>query len=205
MRLIKSEQVKQADAVSLWIFNILGLAIAAIATVTAIIRVFELVGDKPVTVPVSFSGQNAEVLPQPGAETVTVNLEGADLTVDNLPALGIAAGIGEAVVLAATIVTVIICLLRLSIRVTHGQIFGKSSTRLVSGAGITALVGITISHVLGGMVGAEALLVASDDFPSVTMANVEVFPFVLAGFVIALISTVFVIGDRLQRETEGLV
>jgi hypothetical protein len=30
-------------------------------------------------------------------------------------------------------------------------------------------------------------------------------PYVLAAFVIALVSTVFVVGERLQRETEGLV
>ena len=35
--------------------------------------------------------------------------------------------------------------------------------------------------------------------------SVEPFTFILGAFVIALICTVFSIGDRLQRDTDGLV
>ena len=43
------------------------------------------------------------------------------------------------------------------------------------------------------------------DFERYAVIAIEPFPFVLAVFIVAIICTAFTIGERLQRDTEGLV
>jgi uncharacterized integral membrane protein len=116
-----------------------------------------------------------------------------------------AAGVAAPVITALITATVSACLIALAISVLRGTIFSRRNTRLVSVAGIVGLVGYAASELCRTMLANGALAWATDRQVDNIVFGVAPAPYVLAAFVIALVSTVFVVGERLQRETEGLV
>ncbi|MCS0498498.1 hypothetical protein [Protaetiibacter mangrovi] len=111
----------------------------------------------------------------------------------------------QQVALVLTVVTVVTCLAYLARSVFAGRVFGPGNSRLVGTAGIVGLVGFAVVPFFGNM-GANAAFAQISDgtFDNVVMA-IQPFPFILAAFAVALITTVFVVGERLQRDAEGLV
>jgi len=123
-----------------------------------------------------------------------------------LPAASIAAGVISQLLLVATFTIVIGCLILLSRRLGAGKIFGRSSTRLVATAGMTGLVGAAAVLFFDNMVANGAIARVSDrGYTGNAILSIAPFPFIVATFAVALICSVFSIGERLQRDTEGLV
>jgi len=197
-------RIKRADTASMWVFSVLGIAIAGATCVMAANRVFEFFRDAPVDVPVQFSGAESQIAPGGGA-TYALEIQTAIIQAESLPAVAVVAGIAQAVILALVVVTIIFALLRLSVRAVRGDVFGKTSTLLVLVAGLTGLIGTVVAELLGGILAIEAFAVAPAGMLSNVMVSLDVFPYIIAAFAVALIATVFGVGERLQRETEGLV
>src|SRR5690554_1002368 len=124
----RTSGVKRADAVSMWVFSVLGIAIAGATCLMAANRVLEFFRDARVDVPVQFAGMQSQLAPGAGA-SYTMELQTAVVQAENLPPLAVGAGIAQAVVLAAVVVIIIFALMRLSMRAVHGNVFGKTSTR----------------------------------------------------------------------------
>ena len=70
---------------------------------------------------------------------------------------------------------------------------------------IAGLVGFATVRFFDNMLANATVARITDNGVDNAVISVEPFTFVLGAFVLALISTVFVIGDRLQRDTDGLV
>jgi hypothetical protein len=111
----------------------------------------------------------------------------------------------QQVALVLTVVTIVTCLSYLARSVFTGRLFGRGNTRLVGTAGIVGLVGFAAIPFFGNM-GANAAFAQLSDgtFDNVIM-SIEPFPFILGAFAVALAATVFVVGERLQRDAEGLI
>lgn len=195
----------RSDRAALWIFVAAGAIIAGTVAVSAAIRIGEFLRGGAVNVAAEFIDQRAAAPIGPGGAEVQLRLDRAILHTD-LPAASVAAGVIGQLILAATFATVILCLILLSRRLVAGKVFGRSSTRLVVTAGMTGLIGSAAVRFFDNMVANGAIALVSDrEYSGNAILSITPFPFVVAAFAVALICSVFAIGDRLQRDQEGLV
>ncbi|GAA1783410.1 hypothetical protein [Leucobacter iarius] len=195
----------RGDRVALWLFVAVGAVIAIAVAVGAALRIGELLGSGPIRVAAEFIDQRATAPIGPDGSDVEVLLDRAVLRTA-VPPIATWAGVIGQLVLVIAFATVILCLILLSRRLSRGRIFGRSSTVLVGTAGITGLIGAAATRFFDNML-ANAAVAQVSDYGDVRNAvlSIEPFPFVVAAFAVAIVCTVFVIGERMQRETEGLV
>nr|WP_314840767.1 hypothetical protein [uncultured Microbacterium sp.] len=197
--------LSKSDSGALLGFSIAGVLIAAYISFRSVLRIIELAGGENVAVPVEFAGDSVDLPLSDGSGSVAVGLDRATLTAADLPAIAAVPGILAQVVQIITIVVVIGCLLVLARSIVRGRIFSRAHTALVSTAGITGLVGFAAVQFFDNMLANATVHAVTDNRIDTTVLSIEPFTFVLGAFIIALIGTVFVIGDRLQRDTDGLV
>ncbi|QIM19149.1 hypothetical protein G7066_12265 [Leucobacter coleopterorum] len=168
-------------------------------------RISELLSDGKIQVVAGFTNQSATAALGPNGHDIEVGLDRAILNTE-VPAFSVWSGVIAQFVLAVTFVAVILCLILLSRRILRGQIFGRTSTRLVITAGMVGLLGTPMVHFLNNMLANGAIAqVSSPSEVDSSAISIDFFPFVIAAFAVAIICTVFMVGERLQRETEGLV
>lgn len=202
----KNRAISRGDAGALIGFCIAGVLIAGYISVFSIVRIVELARGVDVPVLVEFAGSETPVdvaLSTGGG--ITVGLDSAIITAPQLPAIAAVPGIIGQIAQILTIIIVIGCLILLARSVLAGRVFSRRNTALVSTAGITGLIGFAAVRFFDNMLANATVASVTDNGIANAVISIEPFTFVLAAFVLALISTVFVIGDRLQRDTEGLV
>lgn len=197
--------MSRADAVSMGVFMVAGIAIAAWTLIAAALRIIEVLGGGQLRVYAEFAGTPAEAPIGPGGAARTIELGSGWLLTDALPGASVAALAIEQVVLAAVVTTVIGCLLALTGNILRGRMFSRTNTRLVTIAGLTGIAGMFLVPFFANMGANGAFAAISDrEFDNVIL-SMDLFPFILIAFIAALASTVFGVGDRLRRETEGLI
>ncbi|WP_341955393.1 hypothetical protein [Microbacterium sp. LWH13-1.2] len=209
----KNRTLSRGDTGALIGFCIAGVAIAAYITVFSIIRIVELARGVDVPVLAEFIGSKTPVdLPLTTGDSISVGLDSAVITAPQLPTVAAVPGIMGQIAQILTIVVVIGCLIVLARSVLAGRVFSRRNTALASTAGITGLVGFAAVRFFDNMLANATIAHITDNGVENAVISVEPFTFVLAAFVLALIGTVFVVGDRLQRdkatledETRGLV
>lgn len=205
MSATSNSAIKRADAVALWIFIAAGVTIAIAATWSAVARIIDVLPNRDVSVLAQFSGTSAEAPIGVNGAPETVELDMAFVTAPSLPAASVWAVVIQQVILAAVIICVVACLAWLAHNVSRGRVFSRTNTVLVSTAGLTGLAGLFAVPFFGNMAANGAFAVVSDRTFDNVILSVDLFPLVLAAFVVGLMSTVFAVGERLQRDTEGLV
>ena len=89
--------------------------------------------------------------------------------------------------------------------ILRGVVFSRRHTMYVGTASIAAFFGIVLYPFFGNMAANGAFAVLSDGTFENVVLSVQPLTFIVAAFVAALATTVFSVGARLQRETEGLV
>jgi len=134
-----------------------------------------------------------------------VAVDRASVTADSLGAMAVVPGIIGQVAFALTITGVVACLIMLSRNLLRGRVFGKANTRIVMAGGMIGLLGTAASRFFDNMLANATMAQLTDGDTQTAVLSVEPFTFVLAAFALSVIGTVFVVGARLQRETEGLV
>ncbi len=193
------------DAASLAIFMLIGAAFAMFTVIRAGARIAEVLGGGDVRVFAQFSGTMAEAPIGPDGAPVAVELDTAYLIAPELPVASIGALVIEQIVIVAAVVTVVTCLLRLTWNVLHGRMFSRTNTRLVATAGIVAFFGVALAPFFANMGANGAFAWISDrTFENVILAA-DLSQLFTVAFIAALAATTFTVGDRLQRDTEGLV
>lgn len=195
--------LSRGDTVSLTLFVVAGVAIAAWTVWNVAVRIAELVGGGPIEVLVEFLGTMADT--QIGPTRLTVELDRGVITVDGLGTPGVVSGVLGQLAFAITVVVVVACLIALSRNILRGRVFSKTNTRIAGIGGGVGLVGAAMSRFFDNMLANAAMAHAIDGPFHTAVISVEPFNFVLAAFALAVVASVFVVGDKLQRETEGLV
>lgn len=201
----KDGTLTRGDKSALIGFCVAGVAIAVYFVVYSTLRIIELARGTNVPVLVEFLGDPVPLPLAGDAGTVDVALDRATLTTSELPGIAIGAGITGELVRILTILAVIGCLILLARSILSGRVFSRRNTALVMGAGIAGLVGFAAVQFFDNMLSNAAVAVVTGNSIDNAVISVEPFTFILAAFIIAVIGTAFVIGDKLQRETEGLV
>ncbi|GAB3603023.1 hypothetical protein [Microbacterium aureliae] len=197
--------MSKADAASLALFMVAGAAVAVWTAVTAVARIIEVLPGRDVRVFAEFFGTSAEAPIGPDGAAVPVELDTAWVTAAELPGPSVWALVAQQVVLAVAVAGVVACLLVVTWNILHGVLFCRLNTRLITTAGVTAFAGAVLVPFLGN-IGANGAFarISERTFDNVLIA-VEPFTLVALAFVAALASLTFTVGDRLRRETEGLV
>jgi hypothetical protein len=200
-----SRTPSRADAFGIWAFMAAGVGIVAWAVVGAGVRIAQaLTADAPAVL-AEFAGTPAQAPIGPDGAAVAVELDRAFLRTGDLPVASLVALVAADVVFALTVTVVVACLVLLSAATLRGEVFSRRNTRLVGTAGGVGLIGAAAVPFLGNMAANGAFARISDGTFSNVIMSVDLMPFVLGAFVVAIIGTAFSIGERLQRDTEGLV
>jgi hypothetical protein len=196
--------LSRADRLAMWFFIIVGAALVGWTAYAGVAHLVDAVNGR-IDVPAEFAGTRAEAPIGPDGAMRDVELQSALLRPEALSVAGMGALVIEVLLSIASNVVVVGCLIAVTISVMRGRVFSKRNTRLVAAAGFAWLAGIAGVPFFGNMVANDAFRSISEGtFDNVVM-SVELSSFFLAAFVVAMATTVFTVGDRLQRETDLLV
>jgi len=193
------------DRFGLVFMMIAGAALAVGSVVSAVTRIVDVLTAESVQVLAEFVDTPALAPIGVDGADLAVELDTAVLTVTDLPGASLWSIVIQQVLMVATVVIVVTCLLLLSRSVLRDRVFSRTNTRLVTTAGLTGLLGAAAYPFFGNMAANGAFAVLSDRTFDNVLMSVDVGSLLMLAFVAALASTVFMVGDRLQRETEGLV
>lgn len=197
--------MSRGDALSMAMFMVIGAGFAVYTVVQSVIRIVEVLSGGTVRVFAQFSGTMAEVPIGPDGAPVAVELDTAYLLPPELPIASIAALVLEPVVVAASVVAVVTCLLLLTWNILRGRMFNRTNTRLVATAGIVTFLGVALAPFFANMGANGAFAWISERTFDNVILTAELPQLFIVAFVGALAATTFTVGDRLQRDTEGLV
>lgn len=200
---VRDRALSGGDVGAMALFILAGVLITVWTVWNVVARIAELASGRDVQVAVEFIDAPAEARLSSGALPVT--LDRASVTADSLGAMAVVPGIIGQVAFALTVTGVVACLILLSRNILRGRVFGRANTRIVMAGGMIGLIGAAASRFFDNMLANATMAQLTDGPIETAVMSVEPFTFVLAAFALSVIGTVFVVGDRLQRETEGLV
>ena len=202
---IPTHTVKRGDAIALWFFMIAGVGIAMWAAWSAVARIIEVLPNRDVSVLGEFAGTKADAPIGVDGAPIAVELDRALITAPALPIASLWALVIQQVVFAVAVISVVVCLVWLARNVSRNRVFSRTNTVLVTTAGFAGLIGYFAVPFFGNMAANGAFAVLSARTFDNVILSVDPFALILAAFVAALLGTVFAVGERLQRDTEGLV
>ncbi|MDU0366523.1 hypothetical protein RWH45_04800 [Microbacterium sp. KSW4-17] len=201
-----SRTLSRGDTGSFLLFIVAGVAIALWAVIRSVGTIVAAAGNRDVRVPVDFLDTIAQAPIGPDGASVPVELTGAVVTAPSLPLASLWALFLAEGTFAAAVVTVVTLLLILCIGILRGEIFSRRHTRLVVAVGIVSLIAAFAVPFFQNMVANGALAWLSDrTYDRGLTQQIDLPILIVIGFVAGLSSTVFAVGDRLRRDTEGLV
>lgn len=205
MSSVEGYRQSKGDRASIVAFIVAGVVLAGWSTVQAVRTIVEAASNRDVRVLADFAGTTAQAPIGPGGAMREVELATAYVTAPQLPAASFVALVLREILTAATVVGVIVCLVWLAINVLRGRIFSRANTALVAIASIYGLVAWAGIALLNTMVANGAIARISDrDFDNPVM-SIPLQPLLLLAFAAAIVATAFTVGDRMRRDTEGLV
>ncbi|MEV7873626.1 hypothetical protein [Microbacterium sp. NPDC089188] len=201
-----SRTLSRGDTGSFLLFIVAGVAIALWAVIRSVGTIVAAAGNRDVRVPVDFLDAIAQAPIGPDGASVPVELTGAVVTAPSLPLASLWALFLAEGTFAAAVVTVVTLLLILCIGILRGEIFSRRHTRLVVAVGMVSLIAAFAVPFFQNMVANGALAWLSDrTYDRGLTQQIDLPILIVIGFVAGLSSTVFAVGDRLRRDTEGLV
>lgn len=197
--------ISRSDRTALWITIAMGAVVAAVTLVTLVQRIIQIVPNKDVPVTASFGDTPATLPIGPGGADVPVVVEQATFLVSDMPAITVASLLLAAIVKAAAILGAIVCICLFCRNLIRGRAFDRANVKLISIAtGVIAL-----GWALGGWLfttmganGGSATISAGN--ATNTAPPTDLIP-AAAIVSLAAIGVAFQLGERLQRDTEGLV
>ncbi|WP_150953375.1 hypothetical protein [Microbacterium testaceum] len=201
-----SRVLSRADTFGFVLFLIGGVAIAVAAVVQAVGDIARALPNRDITLSAPFLATEAQAPLGPDGTPVTVTVDTASVTVESLQPAALGALVISHALFAVAMVTVVTLLLILCFGILRGRIFSRRHTALVTAAGIVAIAGMYLVPFFHNMAvnGALALL-SGGTYDRGVIGTVDLLSIFAVAFVVALAGTVFAIGDRLRRDTEGLV
>lgn len=197
--------VSRWDVGALALFAVAGLAIIVTTVVGAVIRIVEVLRGTDVPVYAVFDGTPAEAPIGPDGAPVTVTLDAATVIAPTLQPASIGALIVQQVIVMGATTVAVSALIWLALNLVRQRVFSPTNTVLVSVAGFSGLAGVFLSPFFGNMGANGAIALISDRTVDNHSLMVDLGTYVLFCFVVAIACLVFAVGQRLQREQEGLV
>lgn len=195
----------RGDRWSLIAFIVCGVAIVVVTAALAIGRIIEILGPGPTAVSVEFADFSAALSYGDSGGTLPVAVDTGTIMATDLPLASTVAGVLGAILAVLLTAAVVMCLIALSVSLLRGTIFSKRNTWLVTTAGMIGLIGAGAAKLFDVMLANGAIASATNREYQGFATSIAPGSFIMAAFIIALVCTVFTIGERMQRDQEGLV
>lgn len=204
MALGTDTRLRTSDRLGMYLTIVIG-AIAVAATVWGVVaRLIEVLPGRDIPVLAPFVGESAELPIGPGGSAVKVAVEQAVVTVPSPAAATQFALVAEPIVTGLAIVSGIVMLALLCWNLARGRAFTRANTRILSWGSAVVAGGWLLGSLFQTMSVNGALSAVSDyGYDGITFST-NWAPF-FAVLVLAVIGAAFQVGERLQRDTEGLV
>lgn len=199
-------KANRKDRSDLWA-TIVFAAIAAVGTVVlTVIRLFDLFAVDGIAATGRVDDVEAGIPIGPGGASVTARIHEFSFTATDIPALSAGSYAAAIIITGLAYLVVIACVLRFCLNLMLGQAFTRQNTRLITATAITILAGTALTAFCNTMG-------ANGAFASLGDGAVEPNTAITSGYWVAMFACVtlgavavaFRTGERLQRETEGLV
>ena len=197
-------EVDKSDRLGL--FLAVGFAVLAViaAIATTVRRLVEVAPGHNIPVLLPLTGETAQLPLGPDGALVATTLDrGTVVLADPTPAM-LAALWAEPIVVGVAWGTCMVIAALLLLRLARAQIFTRGSARLVYVAAGVVTVGWVVGSTLNAMIASGTFTALSDDTLDPVYVEVSLAPAV-AVMALAAVGVVIQIGERLQRDTRGLV
>jgi hypothetical protein len=201
-----SPAVNRKDRSDLWATVVMAAA-AAVATVAiTIIRLLDLFAVDGITATARVDNVPADLPIGPGGSLVAGRLHEISFTAAEIPPLSAGSYAAAVIITGLAYLVVIACVLRFCLNLASGKAFTKQNTRLITITAVTILAGTALAAFCTTM-GANGAFASLGDGAvepetSITAAYwVATFACVTLGAV----AVAFRAGERIQRDTDGLV
>jgi hypothetical protein len=199
-------RLSRGDRLTMYFTIALGGVATGIVLWDAVARLLEVIPGRDVPVVVRFVGEPADLAIGQGGAAVDATVSQALVTVPQPAAATQFALVAEPIVHALAIIAGILLLGRFCWNLARGRVFARGTVRLVWwGAGV-----LTAGWFVGGILtkmtmnGALSAISRYEYEPDVSTVGTDWVP-IFGLLALAAIGAAFQIGEKLQRETEGLV
>ena len=192
-----------SDRGALWATILVGVAAAGWMLVTAMLRIIEIVPNRDVPVSASFADTESALPVGDDGGTIAVVADRVTVFASDMAPITVFSLIAATVISAIATVVVIGAVCVLAREIIRGRAFSRRGVGAVGVAVLAAPIG-WILHWLFSTMGTNGALAALGAFEASTPTQIT--PTTLfAFFALVTLSASWVIGGRIQRETEGLV
>ncbi|GAA1815567.1 hypothetical protein [Agromyces neolithicus] len=197
-------RLNRSDTAGMYLTIVLGAIATAVTIWVAVTRLVEVLPGRDVPVLVPFIGETAQLPIGPNGAAVEVSVDQAVVTVPQPAAATQFAIVAEPIVTGLAIIAGIALLGLLCWNLARGRAFTRQNSRIIWWGTAVITAGWLLGTLLTTMSVNGALSAVSDyGYEGVTFATN--FAPMFAILALAVVSSAFQIGERLQRDTEGLV
>lgn len=189
----------------LWLTIVVGSLVVLGAVIAAVMDVLRLIPNRDVPVSVLVPEESVDLPLGPGGSAVRARVESAWVTVAELPTTAHLVAVANAVVPKLIIVAVTVCVIVLCRNLLAGRFFSRTNTWLITAVGLTIGVGWLLDLVMGSIVSNWILAIVGEREPYERLAfQVDLLP-LAAALGVGALAAAFYAGERMQRDSEGLV
>lgn len=194
----------RSDRVDLWTVIVLAAIVAVVTVVHAVTRIAAVLPNTGVEVLAPFFDTRAALPIGPNGSLVDVSVDQAVLTVSGMPAIVVTSLVLAVVIETLTTLTLVACGLWLCRNLMAGRAFTRTNTRLLITSSMVLVLGTAVGMLFETMGINGAFATLSEKTYDNAVGFVDFVPYFAASG-LAVIALAFKAGERLQRETEGLV
>lgn len=196
--------LSKSDRAGMYLYVGIG-AVAVVAVIWQVIaRLIEVAPGRGIPVLVPFDGESAPLPIGPGGSAIDVAVDQATVTVQDPAAATLFALWAQPIVIGLALCAGIVLASLFCLRLARGKAFQRGTARLVYTAVVVLAVGWFAGSILTSMTVNGALSAVSDYGYDGARFQTDWVP-IFALLVLTAIGSAFQIGERLQRDTEGLV
>jgi hypothetical protein len=194
-----------ARPADLWSVVIVG-AVAVVWNLIVLTRgVARLLPNREVDVTVLLSGVELDLPIGPGGTAVAAQVASADVPVSDLPVFVHALALGAVVVVPIATIAITLLVLALCRNLIAGRFFSSTATHIITAISLVIAGAWLLQLGCAVMTSNWALAQIAD--PAVADAAGRPFSYtpILVSMAVGALAAVFKAGERMQRDTEGLV
>lgn len=181
-----------------------GVIVIIITVWITVLRIAEILPNDAVPVLVPLFETTTKLPFGPGGSPVTAEIEQATISVSGMAPITVASLVLAQLVTAATIIAVTVCVGLFCRNMLAGTTFSRTNTRLVFASSVSIVAGWAAASLLTTMGVNGAFAALSEHSYDTMVATIDWLP-VLFAMVLSAVALAFRAGERMQRDTEGLV
>ena len=199
-----TSSLSRSDRVGMYLTIVLGAIGAAAVLWTTVARLLEVAPGRDVPVLVPFTGESAKLPIGPNGALVTVDVEQATVVVPHPAPATQFALVAEPIIIGLALLVSIVLLCLFCWNLARGRAFHRSTTRIIFAGAGTVLAGWAVGSLFTTMSVNGALSAVSEySYDGVLFSTDLTQPIV--ALALGAVGAGFQVGERLRRDTEGLV